>query len=854
MKVLVLGAVAAGTKAAAKIKREDRSIDVKILTKDEDISYAGCGLPYYVGGMIPNRQDLIVNTPEKYSALTGVEVVTGALAVSVDAKSCVVEYLKDGVSLKESYDRLIIATGASAFVPDIEGKDLEGVFKVRTPSDAVGLRKYAERDDVGSAVVVGAGFIGLEIAENLLAKKLDVTVIDFANQIMPNAFDYEMAEWVRKKIVSRGIKVLVSTGIKAIRGNDKVEAVETSSSILKADLVVLAIGVRPNTSFLEKSGIEMSKGAILVDDCMRTNIEGIYAAGDCALVRNRFTGDRMYSAMGSTANISARVLAKNIAGKNASYQGAYGTGVVKVLDNLNAGRTGLTEAQAVSFGYEPVSVVAVTDDKAHYYAGASFFVTKLVADKKTKKLLGIQVAGSGAVDKMVDIAVTGLATGMRIDDFDTLDFAYAPPFSTAIHPFVQACNILENKILGEFETITPYEYLKNGAKGYQVIDALPEKTIAGAKWVDLTKVVDSIPGIAKDEKLLLVCAKGKRGYFLQNRLKAAGYTETRVLEGGLTVNDVKIDFGSLIPESEVKRVKGLGCLQDKRNPDHFNVRVITVNGKISSEQHKVIAEAAERFGSGEITMTTRLTLEIQGVPFSNIEPLREFIAKAGLQTGGTGSKVRPVVSCKGTTCQYGLIDTFALSEKIHRIFYEGWHDVSLPHKFKIAVGGCPNNCVKPDLNDLGIVGQRVILFNLDKCKGCKVCHVVNSCPVKVASVKDGRLRIEADGCNHCGRCASSCPFGVTSDWTMGYKIFIGGRWGKRVAMGKPLSKLLTKEEEVLDIIEKAILLFRDEGKTGERFADTVERLGFEHVEKKLFSTNLDKEKILKKEVVGGATC
>ncbi len=854
MKVLVLGAVAAGTKAAAKIKREDRSIDVKILTKDEDISYAGCGLPYYVGGMIPSREDLIVNTPEKYSALTGVEVVTGAQAVSVDTKNHVVEYLKNGASLKETYDRLIIATGASAFVPDIEGKDLEGVFKVRTPSDAVALRNYADRDDVGSAVVVGAGFIGLEIAENLLAKKLNVTVIDFANQIMPNAFDYEMAEWVRKKIVARGIKVLVSTGIKAIRGKDKVEAVETSSSVLKADLVVLAIGVRPNTSFLEKSGIEMSKGAILVDDFMRTNIEGIYAAGDCALVRNRFTGERMYSAMGSTANISARVLAKNIVGKNASYQGAYGTGVVKVLDNLNAGRTGLTEAQAVSFGHEPVSVVAVTDDKAHYYAGASFFVTKLVADKKTKKLLGIQVAGSGAVDKMVDIAVTGLATGMRIDDFDTLDFAYAPPFSTAIHPFVQACNILENKISGEFETITPYEYLKNGAKGYHVIDALPEKTIAGAKWVDLTKVVDSIPGIAKDEKLLLVCAKGKRGYFLQNRLKAAGYTETRVLEGGLTVNDVKIDFGSLIPESEVKRVKGLGCLQDKRNPDHFNVRVITVNGKISSEQHKVIAEAAERFGSGEITMTTRLTLEIQGVPFSNIEPLREFIAKAGLQTGGTGSKVRPVVSCKGTTCQYGLIDTFALSEKIHRIFYEGWHDVSLPHKFKIAVGGCPNNCVKPDLNDLGIVGQRVILFNLNKCKGCKVCHVVNSCPVKVASVKDGRLRIEADGCNHCGRCASICPFGVTSDWTMGYKIFIGGRWGKRVAMGKPLSKLMTSDEEVIDIIEKAILLFRDEGKTGERFADTVERLGFEYVEKKLFSTNLDKEKILKKEVVGGATC
>lgn len=854
MKVLVLGGVAAGTKAAAKFKRENRESEVKILTKDDDISYAGCGLPYYVGGMIRTRGELIVNTPEKYSSLTGVEVVTGAEVVSVDTVSHIVSYVKDGIGCKESYDSLVIATGASAFMPEIEGSRLEGVFKVRTPSDAVLLRDYADREDVGSAVVVGAGFIGLEIAENLLAKKLDVTVIDSADQIMPNAFDYEMAEWVRKRIASRGVKVLVSTGIKAVRGEGRVRAVETASSVLKADLVVLAIGVRPNTAFLEGSGIEMSKGAILVDEKMRTNIDDIYAAGDCALVMNRQTGRRMYSAMGSTANISARVLAKVLAGKEASYHGAFGTGVVKVLDNLNAGRTGLTEAQAVSAGYDPVSVVAVTDDKAHYYEGSSMFVTKLVADKKTKKLLGIQVIGSGAVDKMVDIAVTGIAAGMELSDFDTLDYAYAPPFSTAIHPFVQACYILENKISGVFETITPYEYLKNGAAGYRVIDALPEKTIPGAEWVDIAKVEDSIPGIAKDEKLLLVCAKGKRGYFLQNRLKAAGYTSTRVLEGGITFNEVKIDFGSVIPESEVRRVKGLGCLQDKRNPGRFNVRVITVNGKITSEQHKVIAEAAELFGSGEITMTTRLTLEIQGVPYGNIEPLREFISKAGLQTGGTGSKVRPVVSCKGTTCQYGLIDTFALSEKIHRIFYEGWHDVSLPHKFKIAVGGCPNNCVKPDLNDLGIVGQKIISFNMDKCRGCKVCHVATSCPIKVASLKDGRLFVSQDGCNHCGRCASSCPFGVTADWTTGYKIFIGGRWGKRVAMGRPLSRILSSEDEVLSVIEKAILLFRDEGESGERFADTVSRLGFGYVEKKLFDTVMDKERILGKDVVGGATC
>ena len=183
-------------------------------------------------------------------------------------------------------------------------------------------------------------------------------------------------------------------------------------------------------------------------------------------------------------------------------------------------------------------------------------------------------------------------------------------------------------------------------------------------------------------------------------------------------NEVKVPRnGKKLPPEEIKRVKGLGCLQDKRYDDVFNVRVLTRNGKITSEEHRKIAEAADRFGSGEVTMTTRLTMEIQGVPYDNLEDLMSFLKEAGLDTGGTGSKVRPVVSCKGTTCQYGLIDTFDLSEKLHDLYYIGYHDVSLPHKFKIAVGGCPNNCVKPSLNDVGIVGQRVPEIDLSMCRG-----------------------------------------------------------------------------------------------------------------------------------------
>lgn len=289
---------------------------------------------------------------------------------------------------------------------------------------------------------------------------------------------------------------------------------------------------------------------------------------------------------------------------------------------------------------------------------------------------------------------------------------------------------------------------------------------------------------------------------------------------------------AVAPE-DVKRIKGLGFLRDKTTADKFNCRVLTRNGKITTAEALTIAQAADKFGSGELTFTSRLTTEIQGVPFENVDPLIEFLNLNGLLTGGTGAKVRPVVSCKGTTCQYGLIDTYALSEEIHNRFFLAMGKVALPHKFKIAVGGCPNSCVKPDLNDLGVVGQRNIKINMEKCRGCKVCQVVEACPIKIATMKDGKVFVDQALCNNCGRCLNVCPFGAFEDFETGYKITIGGRWGKKTAVGQPLSKLLKSEEEVFSVIEKAIKLFEAEGIKGERFSDTIERLGFEYVESKL---------------------
>ncbi|SDF24310.1 4Fe-4S binding protein [Sporomusa acidovorans] len=292
-----------------------------------------------------------------------------------------------------------------------------------------------------------------------------------------------------------------------------------------------------------------------------------------------------------------------------------------------------------------------------------------------------------------------------------------------------------------------------------------------------------------------------------------------------------------ISAEDEKRVKALGFLSNK-GTDNFSARVVTVNGVITGAQAKCIAEAAELFGNGMLTFTTRLSIECQGIPYEKIEDFRSYIAKEGLVTGGTGAKIRPVVSCKGTTCQYGRIDTFALSREIHERFYNGFAGVKLPHKFKIAVGGCPNNCVKPDLNDIGIIGQMAPIFDKAVCKGCNKCAVAEACPVNAATVVDGVLEIDPHKCKKCGRCIGKCRFDAIQDGKQGYKICFGGRWGKNVAQGKALNKTFADKGEVLTVIEKAILFYKEKGKAGERFSQTIERLGFKNVEAEVLSAEI----------------
>lgn len=540
MKVLIIGGVAAGTKAAAKLKREDYSMEVTIITKGSDISYAGCGLPYYVGDVIHKKEQLIVNTPESFEKLTGVRVITNTEAVKVRREEKLVEavHTETGETVTYPYDKLVIATGASPIRPSMEEIDLEGIYFMRTPQDAISLRERLEKKDVKRAVVVGGGFIGLEVAENLASQGIRVSVIDLADHVLPG-FDPEMAEYVENYLADQGIMTFTGTKLEGFVGEGKLEKVKTSRKAMKADIAVLSIGIRANTDFLEGSGIAlMPNRTIKVNAYMQTNDEDIYAAGDCAMVTNRITGQEAWSPMGSSANMEGRLLAENITGKKKAYPGVLGTAVCK-LPGLNAGRTGLTVSQAEAAGYDPVSVLTVVDDKAHYYPEAGTFIVKMIADRTSDRFLGLQVLGKGAVDKMTDIAVTALTMKATLQDLENMDLAYAPPFSTAIHPFVHTVNVLRNKLSGSFETFTPQEYENGEAEAYRMIDAALQPSLPGVEYLDLEKVTEPVEGLDKEEKLLLVCAKGKRAYMLQNRLKQFGYTQTKVLEGGTTFNQLE---------------------------------------------------------------------------------------------------------------------------------------------------------------------------------------------------------------------------------------------------------------------------------------------------------------------------
>lgn len=536
MNVLVIGGVAAGTKTAAKLKRENRDFNVTLITKGENISYAGCGLPYYVGGVIENKSDLIVNTPKSFSDLTQVEVKTSVDALEIDRDKKIVRAvdLKNNKEINLNYDKLVIATGADPVKPPIEGIDLEGVFYMRTPDDAIAVREVVETNNVKRAVVVGGGFIGLEVAENLHEMGVKTTLVEAMDHIMPG-FDAEVSSYVENELIENGIMVLTGERLTSIEGNEKVSKVRTDKRAMKADMIVMSVGIRANSNIAETCGLELETNkTIKVNEYMQTNDENIYAVGDCVTVKNILSGKAAWSPMGSSANKEGRCLAKTLAGKKTEFNGVLGTGIVKLL-NLNAARTGLTEKEALNLGYNVESVLVPIDDKAHYYPDSKMIIIKLISDKDNKKVLGAQVFGEGNVDKHIDVVSTAITFNATVNDLQNLDLAYAPPFSTAINPISHAANVLLNKIDGDVKTIRYEDFLEN-QESYKLADVNKTPQLEGVTYIDLAQLNGKLDEFELDDKILLVCARGKRAYLAYNRMQHFGYKDVQVLEGGLALN------------------------------------------------------------------------------------------------------------------------------------------------------------------------------------------------------------------------------------------------------------------------------------------------------------------------------
>ena len=539
-KILVIGAVASGTKAAAKIKRENPEAQITVITKDEHISYAGCGLPYYIGGVIEEQKELVVKTPEDFKLITDIDVHVKHEAVKIDTQEKKVEAknLSTGEIKIYYYDKLVIATGASPFIPPVEGRELEGVFSVRTVNDALQIRQLVDQGKIKKAVVVGGGFIGLEVAENLHDRNIQVSLVELVNHILP-PFDEEIALYAQNYMQEQGVNIYTGEKVLSMKGQDgKVQKVITDKREIDADLVIMSVGVRPNTRLAEEIGIELGvTRAIKVNEYMETNMKDIYAVGDCAENVNLITSQPAWYPMGSTANKMGRVAGINMTNEDKDgLKGVLGTTIVKLF-KLNAGKTGLSERDAIKAGYELETVLVPANDKAHYYPGYREIITKLIADKKTHKVLGAQVVGEGVVDKPVDIIATAITFGARVEDLEKLDLAYAPPFSMAMASTILAANVLRNKLTGRVQGINPVE-LKERLKELQIVDVRDEGsfligTIPGAVNIPGGELTKRAGELVKNKETVLVCKIGKNAYLSYLKLKKSGFENVRILEGGI---------------------------------------------------------------------------------------------------------------------------------------------------------------------------------------------------------------------------------------------------------------------------------------------------------------------------------
>ena len=549
-KVVVVGGVAAGMKAACKTARLRPDAEIVVIERGDLISYSGCGLPYFISGVVHKREELY-STPigvERnagfFENVKNVKVLTRHEAVKIDRaeKSLEIRNLDDGSTRSIPYDKLVLGTGAVPVVPPVPGHDLGNVFTVKQVEDADRISSNVEKDSLRKAVIVGGGLIGVEMAECLADLAMDVTVVEMLPQILP-MLDPEIALLVQNHLDEQGVTVSTGSAVTALEGEGgRVTAVKCGDRSFEADLVIFAIGVRPASDLAREAGLDIGPfGGIRVDDRMWTSDPDIYAAGDCVEAIHLVTGKPAYVPLGSTANKQGRVAAKNLCGEEDTFQGIIGSAVVKICD-FNVARTGLSEREAFDAGLEPIACLCPAPDKTHFFPGANPVLLKLVADRNTGRLLGAQAVGPGDVSKRVDSVVPAITAGMTVEQVSKLDLCYAPPYASAMDNVITAANVLRNKMEGRMNGIPAAEVREKLEKGedFFFLDArspgeVAEKAITGATNIPLGKLRSALDEVPADKPVVCFCALSLRGYEAALILEAAGRSDVTVMDGGVAM-------------------------------------------------------------------------------------------------------------------------------------------------------------------------------------------------------------------------------------------------------------------------------------------------------------------------------
>ncbi len=553
MKIVIIGGVAGGATAAARIRRRNEHAEIIVFEKSGYISYANCGLPYYIGDVITDPEELTLQTPESFFRRFRIHMKIHHEVVSIhpDRKTVSVKNLETGEAFEESYDKLILSPGAKPAQPRLPGVGMDQLFTLRTVEDTFRIKEYITKNHPKSVVLAGGGFIGLELAENLRELGMEVTIVQRPRQLM-TPFDPDMASMIHSEMRKHGIKLVLGYTVEGFMKKDHgVEVLLKDNPSLRADMVILAIGVTPDTVLAKEAGLELGiKGSIVVNDRMETSVPDIYAAGDAVQVKHYVTGEDTLISLAGPANKQGRIIADNICGDDSRYPGSQGSSVIKVFD-MTAATTGINETNARRAGLQVDTVILSPMSHAGYYPGGKVMTMKVVFEKATCRLLGAQIIGYEGVDKRIDVLATAIHAGMKATQLKDLDLAYAPPYSSARDPVNMAGFMIDNiakEILKQWHLEDMYSVLKEEGAVLLDVRTVQEYSrghISGFKNIPLDELREHIHEIEKGKPVYLICQSGLRSYIASRILEGYGY-ETYNFSGGFRYYDAVVNDRVLI--------------------------------------------------------------------------------------------------------------------------------------------------------------------------------------------------------------------------------------------------------------------------------------------------------------------